>query len=60
MLNSEFDIFLSRFQTLSKLEYTFINCSKSLPISEQRQPDAKDLETYYEKEMVSVLIMHIL
>ncbi|XP_045176047.2 N-acetylglucosamine-1-phosphotransferase subunits alpha/beta-like isoform X2 [Mercenaria mercenaria] len=40
--------------TLSKLEFTFVNCSKKLPISEQKQPDATALETYYEKEMPQV------
>lgn len=40
--------------TLTKLEFTFVNCSKTLSESEQRQPDAREYETYYEKEMPQV------
>ena len=40
------------FQTLTKLEYTFVNCSKNISVAKQQQPDAKESETYYEKDMV--------
>ena len=40
------------FQTLTKLEYTFVNCSKNISAAIQHQPDATEYETYYEKEMV--------
>lgn len=40
--------------TLTALEYTFVNCSKNISEALQYQPDAKETETYYEKEMPQV------
>ena len=40
--------------TLTKLENTFVNCSKNVSTARQAQPDARELETYYEKDMVII------
>lgn len=40
--------------TLTKIEYTFVNCSKNVSAMKQHQPDARETETYYEKDMPQV------